>query len=78
MVILKIYLFGVFVKLLLVYEKISLALEANKNLRNKNAKQEAAVQLSKKTLVRRVHSVFFWPVEIVWLTVDYIKHLRSL
>jgi len=78
MVILKIYLFGVFVKLLLVYEKISLALEANKNLRNKNAKQEAAVQLSKKTLVRRVHSVLFWPVEIVWLTVDYIKHLRSL
>lgn len=78
MVILKIYLFGVFVKLLLVYEKISLALEANKNLRNKNAKQEAAVQLSKKTLARRVQSVFFWPVEIVWLTVDYIKHLRSL
>jgi hypothetical protein len=78
MVILKIYLFGVFVKLLLAYEKISLALKANKNLRNKNARQEAALQLSKNTLLRRVSSVFFWPIDIVWLTVGYIKHLRSL
>ena len=78
MVILKIYLFGIFVKLLLAYEKISLALEANKNLRNKNARQEAALQLSRNTLARRAYSVFLWPIEIVWLTVDYVKHLRSL